>query len=399
MAAEDDKVDQEAMMAERESTTDGKDGGGGDGDAAAGGGGDDQDDLAAEWEAMVNGDGDGGGDGGGNGTDEGMVTGGGQSTRVLNQDEIDSLLGFDDEHDDGTEHSGIQAILNSALVSYERLPMLEVVFDRLVRLMSTSLRNFTSDNVEVSLDNISSIRFGDYLNSIPLPAMLSVFKAEEWDNYGLITVDSSLIYSIVDVLLGGRRGTAAMRIEGRPYTTIERSLVERMIHVMLSDLSAAFEPLSPVTFRFDRLETNPRFATISRPSNAAIVIRLRIDMEDRGGRLEMMLPYATLEPVRELLLQMFMGEKFGRDSIWETHLAEELWVTEVELNAVLDEQVMRLKDIFNLKVGSQILFNATPDSLVDLRCGNVSLYNGKMGRKGDQIAVRIQNRLIKEIGT
>ena len=259
--------------------------------------------------------------------------------------------------------------MSSALVSYERLPMLEVVFDRLVRLMSTSLRNFTSDNVEVSLDNIASIRFGDYLNSIPLPAMLSVFKAEEWDNFGLITVDSSLIYSIVDVLLGGRRGTAAMRIEGRPYTTIERSLVERMVHVMLGDLSAAFEPLSPVTFRFDRLETNPRFATISRPSNAAIVTRLRIDMEDRGGRLELLLPYATLEPVRELLLQMFMGEKFGRDSIWETHLAEELWMTDVDLEAVVDQQIMSLSDVFDLKIGSRIMFSATQDSLVSLRCG------------------------------
>lgn len=81
--------------------------------------------------------------------------------------------------------------------------MLEIVFDRLVRLMTTSLRNFTSDNVEVSLDTISSIRFSDYLNSIPLPAILAVFRAEELDNYGLLTVDSNLIYSIVDVLLGG----------------------------------------------------------------------------------------------------------------------------------------------------------------------------------------------------
>ncbi len=120
------------------------------------------------------------------------------------------------------------------------------------------------------------MRFGDYLNSIPLLAMLAVFKAEKWDNFGLLTIDSSLIYSIVDVLLGGRRGTAAMRIEGRPYATIERNLVERMVHVVLSDLSAAFDPLSPVTFRFDRLETNPQFATISHPSNAAIMAKLRI---------------------------------------------------------------------------------------------------------------------------
>ena len=207
----------------------------------------------------------------------------GSSTRILNQDEIDSLLGFDAGDDDGKEKSGVRALINSALVSYERLPMLEVVFDRLVRLMTTSLRNFTSDNVEVSLDNVTSIRFGDYLNSIPLPAILAVFRAREWDNYGLLTVDSSLIYSIVDVLLGGRRGTAAMRIEGRPYTTIERNLVERLITVVMGDMKAAFEPLSAVTFDFDRIETNPRFATIARPANAAIIARLRIDMEDRGA--------------------------------------------------------------------------------------------------------------------
>ncbi|MEQ8287419.1 flagellar motor switch protein FliM [Thalassospira sp.] len=365
---------------------------------------DDDDALAAEWEAMA-GDDDGGGDDGGEdmaaewesmlgdedeeGEDEPAV--GGTSARVLNQDEIDSLLGFDDGSGAG-DQSGIQAIINSSMVAYERLPMLEVVFDRLVRMMSTSLRNFTSDNVEVSLDNILSLRFGDYLNSIPLPAMLGVFKAEEWDNYGLLTVDSALIYSIVDVLLGGRRGTAAMRIEGRPYTTIERNLVERMIHVVLGDLSAAFDPLSPVTFRFERLETNPRFATIARHANAAIVAKLRIDMEDRGGRLELLIPYATLEPVRELLLQMFMGEKFGRDSIWENHLANELWQTHVNLLAVLDEQVMLLGDVINLEVGNRLVLNTSPTSPVEVRCGDVPLFKGMMGRKGDRIAIQVRDR-------
>ncbi len=342
------------------------------------------DDLAAEWEAMGEDD-----------EDDDVGGGSGTGARVLNQDEIDSLLGFDEGAGGDGDTSGIQAIVNSALVSYERLPMLEVVFDRLVRMMSTSLRNFTSDNVEVSLDNITSIRFGDYLNSIPLPAMLSVFKAEEWDNYGLLVVDSALIYSIVDVLLGGRRGTAAMRIEGRPYTTIERNLVERMVTVVLSDLSAAFDPLSPVTFRFDRLETNPRFATIARPANAAVLARLRIDMEDRGGRLELMLPYATLEPVRELLLQMFMGEKFGRDSIWETHLANELWATDIELEAVLDQVVLSLNDVLNWKPGTRLLLNASPKSTIDMRCGEVPLFVGSMGQRNTNIAVKIKQKLRK----
>lgn len=319
--------------------------------------------------------------------------------RVLNQDEIDSLLGFDLGDDDSADKSGIRAIINSALVSYERLPMLEIVFDRLVRLMTTSLRNFTSDNVEVSLDSMSSMRFGDYLNSIPLPAILAVFRAEELDNYGLLTVDSNLIYSIVDVLLGGRRGTAALRIEGRPYTTIERMLVQRMVEVILADAKAAFEPLTPVNFNLDRLETNPRFAAIARPANAAILVKLRIDMEDRGGRIELLLPYATLEPIRKMLLQQFMGEKFGRDNIWESHLATELWTTETEVLAVLDEQITTLAKVLEMKVGDTLILNATPESEVSIRCGQIPLTTGRMGRKGRHIAVRVERPISVEAAT
>ena len=320
------------------------------------------------------------------------------AARVLNQAEIDSLLGFGAGPSRDAEESGIQRIISSGLISYERLPMLEIVFDRLVRLMSTTLRNFTSDNVDVSIDGIVSLRFGDYLNSVPLPAMLGVTRADEWDNYGLAVVDSALIYSVVDVLLGGRRGTAAMRIEGRPYTTIERTLVERLVGVVLDDLTAAFEPLCPVHFRFERLEVNPRFAVISRPSNACVLVRLRVDMEDRGGKLEILLPYATLEPVRELLLQQFMGEKFGRDSIWETHLAEELRHTDIGLDVVLDEQIMPLSSVLNLKVGDQIALGVAPGAPVRLRCGDVPLFEGEMGRKGQRLAVRIEREVERRKG-
>jgi flagellar motor switch protein FliM len=335
---------------------------------------DEQDELAAEWEAMAS-------------DTEGQ--------RVLNQDEIDSLLSTDGSSGAQSDHAGIQAVLNAA--RSDRLPMLDVVFDRLVRMMSTSLRNFTSDNVDVSLDNITSLKFRDYQESIVEPAMIGVFKAEEWDNYGLLVIDSSLVYSTIDVLLGGRQDTAAMRSEGRPYTTIERSLLERMMRVILADLSLAFEPISIANFNFMRLETNPSFAAISQPSNAAIVCKLRVDMEDRGGRVELLLPYATLEPVRELLLQMFMGEKFGRDSIWETHLAEELWQTDIELTAILDEQTITLGQICELKVGSQLMLNATPKSSVDVVCGAIPMFKGLMGRKGRNIAIQVTEKILKEL--
>jgi flagellar motor switch protein FliM len=338
--------------------------------------------MAAQWAAMV---------------DDGQFlpnTKGG-AERILTQEEIDSLLGFSLADVSLNDNSGIRAIIDSAMVSYERLPMLEIVFDRLVRLMTTSLRNFTSDNVEVSLDRITSVRFGDYLNSIPLPAILAVFKAEEWENSGLVTVNSSLIYSIIDVLLGGRRGQTAIRIEGRPYTTIETNLVKRMIEVVLADAELAFKPLSPVKFNIDRLETNPRFAAISRPANAAILVRLRIDMEDRGGTIELLLPYATIEPIRDVLLQMFMGEKFGRDPTWEGHLATEIGLAEIEVDAVLYEARLPLRKMMKLDVGDTLMLDLKADAQVIVRCGNVTLTEGRMGRVGDRVAVRIAKPLRK----
>ena len=316
---------------------------------------------------------------------------GSKDGRVLSQAEIDTLLGDSTAVTDTSDLSGLERIVDSGLVSYERLPMLEIVFDRLVRSLSSSLRNFTSDNVEVEIDNIQSLRFGNYLNSLPMPAMLVVFKAEEWDNYGLIVVDSALIYSIVDVLLGGRQGAAIMRIEGRPYTTIERTLIEKLMRVVLVEFGASFNPVTSVTFTFERLEVNPRFATISRLSNAAVLARLHVDMEDRGGRLDLLLPYATLEPVRELLLQQFMGERFGGDRIWETHLAEELHETDVRLEAVLDEQVLPLSQMMNLAVGDQIMLGVGPGATVQLRCGSIPLFEARVGRKQNRVAVRIES--------
>ncbi|MBO4227075.1 MULTISPECIES: flagellar motor switch protein FliM [Bradyrhizobium] len=377
--AGNDQMDQDAIAAQWEASLDSEDPAAAAEEAAKN---ELSESMSLQWAAMVE-------DGS---RDFGTKNGG---ERVLSQEEIDNLLGFTVGDVNLDDNSGIRAIIDSAMVSYERLPMLEIVFDRLVRLMTTSLRNFTSDNVEVSLDRITSVRFGDYMNSIPLPAVLSVFKAEEWENFGLATVDSSLIYSMIDVLLGGRRGQTSLRIEGRPYTTIETNLVKRLIEVVLSDAEQAFRPLSPVKFTIDRLETNPRFAAISRPANAAILVRLRIDMEDRGGNIELLLPYATIEPIRNVLLQMFMGEKFGRDPIWEGHFATEVAQAEISVEAVLYEADIPLKQLMKLKVGDTLPLDIRADSLVSVRCGHVTLTEGRMGRVGDRVAIRVSKNLRK----
>ncbi len=106
-----------------------------------------------------------------------------------------------------------------------------------------------------------------------------------------------------------------------------------------------------------------------------------------------LLPYATIEPIRDVLLQMFMGEKFGRDPIWEGHLATEIGQAEIAVDAVLYEAELPLKQLMTLNVGSTLTLELKPDALVAVRCGGVTLTEGRMGRVGDRVAVRVAKPL------
>jgi len=227
--------------------------------------------------------------------------------------------------------------------------------------------------------------------------MIGVFNVPQWDNYGVMTVESSLIYAVVDALLGGRRGGGPMRIEGRAFTTIETSLVSRMLELALEDLSAAFEPIAPISMLLERVETSPRFAAIAGPTNIAAVATFRVDMEGRGGKFSILLPYATLEPVREKLLQRFMGQKVGRGNIWEAHMAAELLKTDVSVDVVLGERTLRLEEIRAFAVGQTIALHTAPDDPLEIQCGGVALGRAQIGQRCNNIAVRMVADMFKEI--
>lgn len=306
---------------------------------------------------------------------------------TLSQEEIDNLLGFDASSSGPSV--GIPALLENSQESYQRLPVLDVVFDRYARALSTTIRNFTGENADVNIETINSVRFEDYLNSVPLPALLSIFQAVEWENYGLITIDSSLTYTMVDILLGGGRVHRPVRIEGRAFTGIEQGIVKELSKLMLQDLCAAFNPLTPTTLRFERLETNPRFASIARPAAPVIFVSLRVDLDNRTGKAEVLFPYATLEPINDLLTQMFDGESFGSDGLWEANLNNEIQSTNLQLEACFNTKPMTLGDLAALDVGQTILLDNRPDDELSIRCQGIQVMKGTIGSSNDKMAMKI----------
>ena len=314
--------------------------------------------------------------------------------QALDQADIDALFG--DVAAPAPQKSGLRAVIESDVINHERLPMLEVVCDRVLRSFATNMRNLTSDAIDVSIEETTTVRFGEFMNRVALPAMFGVFRVEEWENYGIVAVESSLIYSVVDALLGGRGSGGAVKIDGRGFTTIETTLVSKMIELALSDLAAAFEPIQPITMKLERIETSPRFAAIASPSNITAVSTFRVDMEDRGGRFSVLLPYATLEPVRAKLLQRFMGEKMGRDSIWEAHMGSEIRKTELTLDAVLAERMLRLGDVRALEVGHTLPLNKHADDPLEIQSGGIRLGRALLGQRNNNVAVRLLTDIAKD---
>lgn len=131
---------------------------------------------------------------------------------ALDQAAIDALFGGGDP---APQKKGVRAVIESHLVSHERLPMLEVICERMVRTFATNLRNLTAETIDVTLEQVSSARFGEMMSRVRLPAMFGVFRIAEWDSFGAAVVDTGLIHGIVDALLGGGSTGRGGRIEGR----------------------------------------------------------------------------------------------------------------------------------------------------------------------------------------
>lgn len=270
-----------------------------------------------------------------------------------------------------------------------RLPMLEIVLDRFVRSLSTTMRNLTSENVDLSLDNVTYVRFGDHINGLRLPTMVAILRSQSWRHYAVLSFDASLIYAVVDVLLGGRRGGDMRNLEGRSFTTIEGKMVQRLTRGVIADLNSAFAAVTDPQFVFERLETNPKFAMMAKPDNPTAVASFRFYMEDRGGMFTLALPSALLHPVRETLAQSFIGEAADHDSSWTTLLSGQTLAAEVSVKVVLDVVSLTLEDVMGWRQGSVLDLTATVQSPVEVRIAGVGAWQGAMGRIGPKVAVRL----------
>lgn len=290
-----------------------------------------------------------------------------------------------------TDPREVMARLAETAIAHERLPMLDIVFDKLTRMLTESfLHLVSSTDVQVKLENIAYTRFGDFMSSAHAPSIIAVARASTWDNSFIISVDTKLILVLAEVLLGGTpEDLDKEKVKLRTPTNIEMQIARRLFNLIAQRLSDAFESVSDVEFTIERLEMNPQFAAIARVTSAAVQADISLSVAKSTGPLKVIFPYTTLEPLKKPLQQMFVGEHFGRDAQWERHFEKTLKQTKLAFEAILHQEFATLNQVLNWKVGDTISFDATAESQVRLVREGMEFFRGPMGRRNGRIAAQV----------
>ncbi len=288
--------------------------------------------------------------------------------------------------------TGIKAVLEKSLQSYDKLPMLEIIFEKFVRQLSTALRNLTSEAINVSIMEFNSLRFGSYFDTLVNPFSIVIFRAVEWENFGLIILENKMIFSFVDLLLGGKKNTIHISEQesDKVLTSIEQGIAKQVTEIVLSELSQSFDQISPTTFNFERLESNPNFVTISRPGDAVIVLKLSIEIDEQIKTMDIMIPYKTIEPIKEQMQQVFLGDKFGNDQEWESRIISSINDVKLPIEAVITNKLSTIREISELKIGDTIVMEHSKDKDIIVRSGPIELFTGKIGKVDNKVAVNIR---------
>ena len=312
---------------------------------------------------------------------------------LLSQDEIDALLhGVDSgsvntaEPDAAPGEARSYDFASQDRIIRGRMPTLEMVNERFVRLWRIGLFNLIRRSAELSVRGIELIKFGDYQHSLYVPTNLNLIRFKPLRGTGLIVFEPTLVFAIVDNFFGGD-GRYPTRIEGREFTATEMRVIQLMLKQTFTDLREAWGPVMNVDFDYINSEINPHFANIVSPREYVVVSRFHVELDSGGGDIHITLPYSMLEPIRELLDAGIQSDRNDRDESWAIMLREQLDTAEVELSSVLAKRRMSLRELTKLKIGDVLPIEMPKQ--VPLCVEGIPVFTSEFGVSNDRNAIMI----------
>ncbi|MBD3822387.1 MAG: flagellar motor switch protein FliM [Thiotrichales bacterium] len=317
---------------------------------------------------------------------------------ILSQDEVDALLrgmgggDIDTEDDDSSEATSAKVydFTNQERIVRGRLPALDIINERFARGFQRHFNEMIMSSVEVTAGEVKIIKMIDYLRNLFVPTSLNIYRINPLNGVSLFTLDSKLIFTAVDIYFGGT-GLLPFKIEGREYTPVEMSMVRSILDISSENLRKAWGPVMDIEIDYLHSEMNPKFASIVEATDMIVVSPINVRFEGVEGRVDIVMPYAMLEPVRDKLEEGMSNLQGESDNRWSRTLKEEAKNIEVEVSVNLAELKLNMDDLMKMEKGDIIPIEM-PDRVV-VKAEGIAFVKGKLGESNDKKAVKVEEIL------
>jgi flagellar motor switch protein FliM len=315
--------------------------------------------------------------------------------KILSQEEIDALIHGVDSGAVTTEPAQapdeVRAFdfRNQMRIVRGRMPTLEMVNERFARLFRVSLYNLLRRAPEIAVSPVQLKKFSEYVHTLHVPTSLNLVKVNPLRGTALLVLDPKLVFAVVDNFFGGNGRHA--KIEGRDFTATEQRVIHMLLRNGFADLREAWTPIANLEIEYLQSEINPHFANIVSPSEIVVVTRFHIELDGGGGDLHVTMPYAMVEPLRDVLDAGLQSDRVEHDERWALALREEINDAEIEMSSLLGRASLTLGDVINLKPGDIIPCDF--GGQVTLLAESVPVLRGSFGLSRGQQAVKIEDRV------
>jgi flagellar motor switch protein FliM len=319
------------------------------------------------------------------------------SESFLSQEEVDALL----EGVTGESQKLAEEVLESGEVraynisSQERIvrgrmPTMEIVNERFARNLRVGLFNFIRRSPEISVGPVSVQRYSAFLRELAVPTNFNIVAIRPLRGSGLIVCEPALVFGVIESLYGGI-GKFQTRIEGRDFSATEQRVINRMVDVITEEYQKAWMGIYPLQLDYQRSEMQPQFANIATPSEIVISTSFQLEIGEITGAIHFCMPYATLEPIRDVLYSSTQGDSIEVDRRWVNVLTQEIQAAEVTLVAELARADATVEQLLAMKVGDFIELDRR--HRIQATVDSVPVFECQYGTHNAKYAIRVEKSL------
>ncbi len=325
--------------------------------------------------------------------------------QVLSQNEVDALLSAVSDNrvdsddmgmDSGEDNGGVVQydLANQDRIIRGRMPTLDIIHDRFIRLFRVTLSNALRKMANLSVNSTGPLKFSEFMNSLPLPSCLNILRLDPLRGAAVMVIESKLLYALVDSFFGGN-DVPYTKIEGKDFTQIEIKIARRVVLSAIDDLEKAWEPVYPLKIGYSRTEINPQFVAVVPPSDVVIATTFDVELEKVSGTIKIVIPYATLEPIKSKLSVGFQSEQLEVDYIWIHRIKEQIMQTNTNCLVKLGDAVISAQDLISLQPGDIIQLDNDASQPLNLVVEGIPKYRCVPGVLKGQRAVKITESLVE----